>query len=153
MKYLLIILLLLPMTTRESNINLREIRESFLEEQRIILLRKKHVLLMGVMHQETKFGVYMESPQSRREKAVGILQIRPGMILFLQNKGHNFSLNDRLDSLKSVEMFFAFQEMYNPEYDLELGCHIWNAGQNFVRARWHLTEGYRNDVINFTNTL
>ncbi len=39
---------------------------------------------------------------------------------------NKYTLADRSDSLKSVEMFLIFQQKYNTEFDLRLACHYWN---------------------------
>jgi hypothetical protein len=58
----------------------------------------------------------------------GVLQITP---ILLQDcnrilKTERFTLEDRLDSLKSVEMFNIIQEHYNPQRDFHLALKIWN---------------------------
>lgn len=59
---------------------------------------------------------------------VGVLQIRPiivedcNRILGMES----FKLEDRLDSLKSVEMFNIIQDHYNREHDLHFALKIWN---------------------------
>lgn len=59
---------------------------------------------------------------------IGILQIRP-IIVEDCNRilGYErFTLTDRLDSLKSVEMFNIIQDHYNPQHDLHFALKIWN---------------------------
>lgn len=58
----------------------------------------------------------------------GVLQITP---ILLQDcnrilKTERFTLEDRLDSLKSVEMFNIIQDHYNPQRDFHLALKIWN---------------------------
>lgn len=58
----------------------------------------------------------------------GVLQITP---ILLQDcnrilKTEKFTLEDRLDSLKSVEMFNIIQDHYNPQHDYHLALKIWN---------------------------
>lgn len=58
----------------------------------------------------------------------GVLQITP---ILLQDcnrilKTERFTLEDRLDSLKSVEMFNIIQDHYNPQHDYHLALKIWN---------------------------
>ena len=59
---------------------------------------------------------------------VGVLQITPILVedcnRLLKNEG--FTLEDRLDSLKSVEMFNIIQDHYNPQHDYHLALKIWN---------------------------
>lgn len=59
---------------------------------------------------------------------VGVLQITP---ILLQDcnrilKYEAFTLEDRLDSLRSVEMFNIIQDHYNPQHDYHLALKIWN---------------------------
>lgn len=61
---------------------------------------------------------------------VGVLQITPILLQdcnrILKNEG--FTLEDRLDSLKSVEMFNIIQDHYNPQHDYHWALKIWNSG-------------------------
>lgn len=59
----------------------------------------------------------------------GVLQITP---ILLQDcnrilKTERFTLEDRLDSLKSVEMFNIIQDHYNSEHDYHWALKIWNS--------------------------
>ena len=59
---------------------------------------------------------------------VGVLQITP-ILLRDCNRilGYeSFTLEDRLDSLRSVEMFNIIQDHYNPQHDYHLALKIWN---------------------------
>lgn len=145
MKYFTIVLLFLPLVTMEGTVDRKHLQEMYEQE----MARRKEKLLLSVMWTETRMGLITETPTSKREKAVGILQIRPGMVQFLNMYGYEFKLSDRNDSLKSTQMFFAFQDMINPEYDFEYGCHIWNAGHNRVEERWNLTENYRRTAYEY----
>lgn len=141
---LIMILLITPIISKESTVEKRDMMAIVAERE---LYEKKHLLLIGVMHQETRLGKVTVSPMSKREGAVGVLQIRKGMVEFINNNlNKKFTLADRRDSTKSVEMFLLYQEMINPSFNIDFGCHIWNAGHNNVKNRWHLTEKYRNDV-------
>ena len=63
-------------------------------------------------------------------KAIGLLQIWPIMVDEINRllKEERYSLEDRWDSLKSIEMFYTFQEIVNPEWDEELAARRWNGG-------------------------
>lgn len=69
---------------------------------------------------------------NKTEMAAGILQIRPVMLrhvnylLKLQGKELRYTLSDRFDSTKSVEMWRIVMEKHNPEYDVKRACIIWN---------------------------
>ena len=61
--------------------------------------------------------------------AVGVLQIMP-IIVEDCNRiiGYEkYTLNNRLDSLKSVEMFNVIQDHYNPQHDYHWALKLWNA--------------------------
>lgn len=93
---------------------------------------------------------------SRRENSVGIVQIRPVMVEEVNRickiKGINkkFTLADRRDVVKSKEMFWIYQEFYNPEIqwdalsdnDLEILARKWNGGpkghiKNATKKYWN----------------
>lgn len=58
----------------------------------------------------------------------GVLQITPVLLQDCNRilKTERFTLEDRLDSLKSVEMFNIIQDHYNPQHDYHLALKIWN---------------------------
>jgi hypothetical protein len=62
--------------------------------------------------------------------AIGLLQIRPIMIREVNRllKEERYSLEDRWDSLKSIEIFHTFQDIVNPDWDEELAARRWNGG-------------------------
>lgn len=53
-------------------------------------------------------------------------------LIWVESKGdcslkyEAFTLEDRLDSLRSVEMFNIIQDHYNPQHDYHLALKIWN---------------------------
>ena len=145
MKYILIMaFLIIPIISKESTVEQRDMMAILAERE---LYQKKHQLLIGVMHQETRLGKHTVSKESIKEGAVGVMQIRKGMVEYINNtRKTNYTLADRQDSTKSVEMFFLYQELINPSFSIDLGCHIWNAGHNNIKNRWSLTEKYRNEV-------
>lgn len=60
---------------------------------------------------------------------VGVLQITPICVeqANIYVGYDKYSLDDRLDSLKSVEMFNIVQDKLNPEHDLHFALKIWNS--------------------------
>ena len=62
----------------------------------------------------------------------GMLQIGQEMtneanrICKITGNPKRFVLNDRLDSLRSTQIFFIVQDYWNPSYDLKQACFIWN---------------------------
>ena len=63
-------------------------------------------------------------------QAVGILQIWPIMVkevnIILGYK--KYTLKDRLNNKKSIEMFWVYQNYYNPEHNPDKMCRIWCGG-------------------------
>ena len=65
---------------------------------------------------------------------VGYLQIRPivvkecNNILKQQNSKKRYTMSDRYNKKKSIEMFYMIQKKFNPTYNIEKALHIWNAG-------------------------
>ena len=108
------------------------------------------MVALAVLHRESRGGAVVETEASRREGSVGPMQIQMGMLEHINricNK--RYRSEDRLNLEKSMQMFKDFQSYYNPSGDIDLAAHIWNAGQNRVRERWHLTEQYRADVRSY----
>jgi hypothetical protein len=64
-----------------------------------------------------------------KEEALGVLQLRPVMVRHVSTlSDKEYKLSDRLDSLKSVEMFKLLMSIRNPRYDIDTACNLWNAG-------------------------
>lgn len=59
---------------------------------------------------------------------IGVLQLTPILVRDVNRiLGYDvFTLEDRLDSLKSVEMFNIIQDHYNPEHCKHFALKIWN---------------------------
>jgi hypothetical protein len=66
----------------------------------------------------------------------GILQIGQEMVdetnRICKIKGNSlrFTLSDALDSTRSVQMWYIFQNFYNPSYDLYKASKLWNPMAN-----------------------
>lgn len=90
---------------------------------------------------------------NKKEGAAGILQIRDIMLrhVNLISKS-NYQLEDRFDSLKSVEMFLKFQEKYNPTMDIEIASRCWNGGNNGMK-KIKATENYYQKVLRVFESL
>ena len=72
---------------------------------------------------------------------VGILQLKPIYVAEANRLSgtEQYTLNDRLDSLKSIEMFNIIQKHHNPQKDIDRAIMLHNPGAS---AR------YRNDIKN-----
>ena len=84
--------------------------------------------------------IYIESrgdslAYNKREKAAGILQIRPIMVRHanLIAGYERFKLKDRWDPVKSIEMWEVVMDHHNPAYDPDTACYIWNGGHPWYK--------------------
>lgn len=127
---IIVLLLFVYLKTYEQAIEVELIRPKTNKELREELL-KQHTtkVILAIMRQESNDGKELYS-SAVWENAVGILQIRPVMLNEVNNilGFKKYVLNDRLDSLKSIEMFMVFQKKYNPNMDLEQAARKWNGG-------------------------
>lgn len=100
----------------------------------------KDVLYSSIVWVESKGNANAKS----KDGSVGIIQIKPVMVKEVNRickiKGidKKFTLADRKSPNKSEEMFWIYQEFYNPDLnrdslskeDLELMARKWNGGPN-----------------------
>ena len=98
----------------------------------------KDVLYSSIVWVESKGDANAKS----KDGSVGIVQIKPIMvkevnrICKIQGLDKKFTLADRNDPEKSAEMFWIYQEFYNPNLnrdslskeDMELMARKWNGG-------------------------
>ena len=74
------------------------------------------------------------NPNARNRNCVGVLQMMPVCVQAVNNvckeqkNGKKFSLNDRRNREKSIEMFKILQDKYNPTHDFRKACNLWNGG-------------------------
>lgn len=105
----------------------------------------KNVLYSSIVWVESKGNANAKS----RDGSVGIIQIKPVMvkevnrICQIQGLRKRFTLADRKNPRKSEEMFWIFQEFYNPdlnldslsEKDMAVLARKWNGGPNGHKKR------------------
>jgi hypothetical protein len=83
-------------------------------------------------------------------EAVGALQIRPVMvrevnrILKIQKSNRRFTLKDRYDREKTIEMFYVWKNYHHKDSDYETIARNWNGGPKGYKLR--STEKYWNKV-------
>jgi len=71
-----------------------------------------------------------------KDGSAGILQIKPVMvkevnrICKIKNIDKRFTLKDRFDVEKSIEMFWVYQDFYNKNASYEKMARDWNGGPN-----------------------
>ena len=122
------------------------------KQSQLLIQQKKVILWHTIKYIESRFK---SKEFNEFEDAAGISQIRPIMLKEVNRiLGYEkYKLEDRFDAKKSEEMFWVFQEKYNPNFDFNLGCHIWNAGACTISKRWKYTEGYRAIANNYVENI
>lgn len=78
------------------------------------------------------------NPKAHNKKtdAAGLLQITPIYLKEVNKYTFNkYSLNDRFDSLKNIEMFKIFNRIHNPSFDIETAIFLHNpkAGNSYLK--------------------
>lgn len=79
-----------------------------------------------------------DSAYCKKEEAVGCLQIRPIMlrecnrILELQKLTKQYSLDDRWDREKSIEIFHIINQYHNKKGTYEQIARFWNGGPKWI---------------------
>ena len=100
-------------------------------------------VIKAIGYVESRWNPKAVSPCGRW---VGYLQISKEMVLCCNRiVGYQkYSFEDRFDKNKSIEMFYLFQNKYNPNGDIEKGIRMWNGGP---RYKIQSTNGYYNKVM------
>ena len=105
----------------------------------------KDVLYSSIVWVESKGNANAKS----KDGSVGIIQIKPVMvkevnrICKIQGIDKRFTLADRKNPRKSAEMFWIYQEFYNPDlnrdslskHDMEIMARKWNGGPEGHRKK------------------
>ena len=112
---------------------------------------RKIKILKSIIAVERPYTIEQAIAAKKREQSVGLLQIRPIMVATVnQIVGyHKYWLEDRTDSIKSVEMFMIYQSYYNPEWNPKKAALLWNMGSNYKKAteqQWKRGLSYWNKV-------
>lgn len=87
-----------------------------------------------------------------KDDCAGILQITPVCVkqcniwLKLEKSKKRYTLKDRYDKEKSLEMFYMYQAHYNPSNDVERAIRIWNGGPGYKKRS---TQRYYNKVMSY----
>lgn len=106
-----------------------------------------NILIESIMKIESEFNPNVISANGQ---CVGILQITPivikdcNRILKDFNSNVRYTLKDRLDKNKSIEIFNIIQEYYNPSKNIEKAIRLWNGGSSYSKTK---TEKYYQKVI------
>lgn len=92
-------------------------------------------LVKAIAQVESKGDKNARNPNGN---CVGILQITPILVkqcnIWLKEKKSTkrYTLADRLNVEKSIEMFTLYQEHYNPSNNVEKAIRLWNRGPNYT---------------------
>ena len=116
------------------NVNKKMLEESKKRMEKFLLDKQKETLLRVVYQSEHPKNIREALSAEIREDAVGVLQIRPIMVKACNDiVGYQkYTMEDRRDSLKSVEMFFTYQNKFNPTYQTKHGALLWNGGECYM---------------------
>jgi len=72
------------------------------------------------------------NPHAINGKAVGIVQIQPALVMDLNKWGYHFTMQDRLNTAKSEEMFYLYTQHYIKKLKIEDSvqnrANIWRYG-------------------------
>ena len=92
---------------------------------------------------------------AKREDAAGVLQIRPIMvnevnrILNIKKDDRFYTLDDRWNETKSIEMFYVFVDYYHKNSSYEEIARCWNGGPKGLQKKQ--TKRYWKKVQNTLN--
>lgn len=92
---------------------------------------------------------------AKREDAAGVLQIRPIMvnevnrILNIKKDDRFYTLDDRWNETKSIEMFYVFVDYYHKDSSYEEIARCWNGGPKGLQKKQ--TKRYWKKVQNTLN--
>ena len=92
---------------------------------------------------------------AKREDAAGVLQIRPIMvnevnrILNIKKDDRFYTLDDRWNEIKSIEMFYVFVDYYHKDSSYEEIARCWNGGPKGLQKKQ--TKRYWKKVQNTLN--
>ncbi len=88
---------------------------------------------------------------NKKENAVGLLQIRPCMLNYINKKyNKNFTLNDRYSAIKSFEMFKIVMDDRNLDYNVRKATYIWNGLKSpysyYLKVKRNLNNFQSNEI-------
>jgi hypothetical protein len=91
--------------------------------------------LEAIKMRETTGGTNLCNPAE--PNAVGILQIYPIMVKDVNRiLGYEkYQMSDRQSEKMSIEMFWIYQNRYNPSHDFEKMCRIWSGGPKGMKKQ------------------
>lgn len=116
--------------TIDSNTNMKLMMEEMTSNKNNEMIKdssKLKELIAAIIWYESSNGTILTNPN---EPSVGITQQHTCVVddvnEYLGYK--KYSYNDRLDPVKSIEIFILYQARYNPEFNIEKAARVWNGG-------------------------
>jgi hypothetical protein len=107
------------------------------------------ILIKAIAMVESKNGKIMIGEDTT---CVGLLQIKRELVDEVNRiikikhlKYKYFKYNDRLNNTKSIEMYYIYQQFWNPNYEFKRACNIWCSGLLNKETKGRII--YRNKVI------
>lgn len=99
-----------------------------------------NVLIKAISHVESRHKL---NAVNGKEDAYGHLQIRNCVVQDVNRHfGTQYKVTDALDSLKAVDIFIKYQQIYTSEFNPEVMARIWNGGpKGYLKSNtynyWH----------------
>lgn len=124
----------------ESKVNKSARCYYVLDEITVTPDKEWNLLVEAIWNHESAGGRILVGDNGR---ARGIFHIHPIMVDHINKvilKENRYSYEDRMDPIKSREMFELYQEFWNPDKDFETAARIWNGGPRGMNK--HQTEIY-----------
>lgn len=110
-----------------------------------IPLNKVNILITAISKVESRGLVNIVN---KKEMAYGHLQIRKCVIKDVNMYFNtNYTIKDALDSLKSIDIFLKYQNIYNKDFEFEKAARIWNGGPNGINKT--STKVYWDKVLHY----
>jgi hypothetical protein len=106
-------------------------------------LLKNDPILKAIAFVESRYDT---EAFNKNDKGTGLLQITPIMVQDINRinelRGDStvYTLEDRLDPYKSIEMYYIFNDYYNHSHPEEI-ARAWNSGPKWY-DKTHKTDGY-----------
>lgn len=129
-KMIITLLLILIFQSTQNNKIPGDIFKDFRE-----FIWRKEKIPFAIMQCET--ADFDEKIINKTEDAAGVLQIRPIMVKEVNRiiGYQKYKLTDRFSFEKSLEMFYIFQDYWNPDYDPEKAARLWNGGEDGMKKK------------------
>lgn len=114
-------------------------------------------LIAAILWQESANGKYLTGDGGR---AKGVLQQHTCIITDVNNYlgESRYTIADRNDPVKAVELFMYYQAIYNPGMDIEKAARVWNGGpsghlKSSTLDYWDEVQTWMNCSISMENSI